>query len=170
MNRFSNLLVLASLVVLVFACTNKQDQQYSEIKTLEEEVYSMKMLDKAKGTQLIDAYVEFAKEHPSDTVSGEFLFKAGEIAMNLKMASQALLYYDKVIANYPDYDKVAESLFLKAFIYENQLSDLVNAEKYYKEFIIKYPNHTLRKDADASLKYLGKSPEELIQIFQEKNK
>lgn len=170
MNRFSKLLVLAFLMVFVYACANKKDQQFTEIKTLEEEVYSMKALDRAKGTQLIDAYVEFSTEYPADTASGEFLFKAAEIAMNLGMASQSLLYYDKVISNYPDYDKAPESLFLKAFIYENQLNDLVNAEKYYKEFIINNPEHPLRKDAEASLNYLGKTPEELIQIFQEKNK
>ncbi len=170
MNRIINLLVLVSLMVFVFACTNKQNKEYSEIKTLEEEVYSMKMLDKAKGTHLIDAYLQYAKEYPKDTISGEFLFKAAEVAMNLGMANQALLYYDKVIINYPNFDKVSESLFLKAFVYENQLNDLVNAEKYYKEFIINYPDHPLRKDAEASLNYLGKTPEELIQIFQEKNK
>ena len=65
--------------------------------------------------------------------------------------------------------KAPECLFLKAFVFENQLNNLKDAEILYKEFIASYPNHPLTDDAVASLEYLGKSPEELVRMFQEKN-
>lgn len=169
MKKYIIFLVTVLFVGLILSCTSKKQNKYNEVKALENEVYSMKMLDKDKGTQLIDAYVDYAKEYTEDTAAAEFLFKAGDIAMNMGMGSQAILYYDKVMVLFPDFEKVPESMFLKAFIYENQLGDLQQAEKFYKLFIEKYPVHVLAKDAKASLMYLGKSPEELIKIFQEKN-
>lgn len=163
--------ILFVIGVSIFAsCSNGKTKEYKSIISLEEEVYSMKMVDKEKGTDLIDAYVEYANTYPKDTASVYFLFKAGDIAMNMNMASQAILYYDKVLVMDPDFRKAPESLFLKAFIYENQLGDLVQAKKYYELFLEKYPKHVLAKDAKASLLYLGKSPEELIKMFQEMNK
>jgi len=148
---------------------NALNEERESIKKMEGEVYNAKTLDKAKGFALIDAYVSYSKDHPKDTLSAEYLFKAADIAMNLQTGSQAILYYDKILSNYPNFNKRPECVFLKAFIYENQLGDLKEAEKQYKEFIKTYPDHTLAKDAKASLEYLGKSPEELIKIFQEKN-
>lgn len=169
MKRHGFIISTVLIIGLTWSCTNKKENKYSEIKALEEEVFSMKMLDKIKGVQLVDAYVEYAKDFPEDTASAVFLFKAGDIAMNMGMGNQAVLYYDKVMNQFPEFEKVPESLFLKAFIYENQLGDLKHAEKFYKLFLEKYPSHVLAKDAKASLMYLGKSAEELIKIFQEKN-
>lgn len=164
---------LAAIIVgiIVFtACTNQKEKDLNDIKKAEEELYSKNTLDRSMGTDIIDMYLAYAKEYPEDTLSPELLFKAGEVAMNLNLGNQAILYYNKVLANYPGYVKVPECVFLKAFIYENQLGQIKEAERYYNQFIEKYPDHPMVKDARASLKYLGKTPEELIKIFQEQNK
>lgn len=166
----NKVILFIGFIALIGACTNSKNSEYKSILNLEEEVYSMKMVDKAKGADLINAYVGYAKTYPNDTASIHFLFKAGDIAMNMNMGSQAVLYYDKVLVMDPEYRKAPECLFLKAFIYENQMSDLEQAKKYYELFLEKYPDHVLAKDAKASLMYLGKSPEELIKMFQEMNK
>lgn len=169
MNIFSKIALLVTVTILIASCSSKIEQKYKQIADLENEVFSMKTLDREKGTSLINAYVEFSEDYPQDTSSVHFLFKAGDIAMNMGMGSQAILYYDKVLVLFPDYYKAPECVFLKAFIFENQLNNLEEAEKFYKLFIEKYPNHVLAKDAEASLKYLGKSPEELMEIFQGMN-
>lgn len=169
MTNFKLALLIFGISLVLFSCTNKNSKQYKAVKALEEEVFSMKMLNREKGTELIDAYVNFSKEYPKDTATAGFLFKAGDIAMNMNMGSQAILYYDKVLTLFPDFEKAPESLFLKAFVYENQLGDLEQAEKFYNAFLDKYPKHILAKDAKASLMYLGKSPEELIKLFQQQN-
>lgn len=167
--RMNRVFLVVIVLAIVVGCTNSKTKEYNSILNLEEEVYSMKMVDKEKGYQLIDAYVAYAKAHPKDTASVNFLFKAGDIAMNMEMPGQAILYYDRVLVMDPDFRKAPESLFLKAFIYENQMGDLEQAKKFYELFLEKYPTHVLAKDAEASLKYLGKSPEELIKMFQEMN-
>ena len=81
---------------------------------------------------------------------------------------QAILYYDKITYTYPKFRKIAYCYFLEGFVYENQMNDLINAKKYYTLFITKYPTHPLTKDAKILIENLGKSPEELIKGFEEK--
>jgi tetratricopeptide (TPR) repeat protein len=53
------------------------------------------------------------------------------------------------------------------YVYENNLGELAKAEEIYKKFLELYPDNDFADDAEISLKYLGKSPEELIEIFQQ---
>lgn len=171
MNTFKIISLSLFISVIINSCnTTSKDKQLNAIGSLEKELYSSQSIDREKGLHMIDTYVNFSKQYPEDTTSAVFLFKAAEIAMNLQLGTQSIYYYDKIISNFPNFYKTAECLFLKAFIYENQLGDLKSAEKFYSQFISEYPNHPLAKDADASIKYLGKSPEELIKMFQEQNK
>jgi TolA-binding protein len=114
-------------------------------------------------------YADFAKQFPEDTASANYLYKAAEISMNLQLGVKAIGYYDDLLSAYPNYSKKAECIFLKAFIYENQLNNLEEAKKYYTQFLDEFPTHQLAKDAEASLKYLGKSAEELVEMFQQIN-
>ncbi len=171
MKKLKLAIVLVLFTSLVSSCQkNAKQKQLESIKVLEKELYGAQTLDRDKGMHMIDTYVNFSKQYPEDTASAGFLFKSAEIAMNLHLGSQAITYYDKIMSNYSDYRKAPECLFLKAFVYENELNDMTNAEKYYKQFLAEYPTHPLAKDAEASIKYLGKSPEELVKMFQEMNK
>ncbi len=58
-------------------------------------------------------------------------------------------------------------MFLKGYVYENDLRDLETAKKIYEEFLVKYPDDEFADDAEISIKNLGKSPEELIKEFEE---
>jgi TolA-binding protein len=167
---FSALMAVFFILILGSCQQDPKKGQIKAIKEKEKQLYGNLEFDKTQGFQLIDAYVNFSNQYTSDTLSAVYLYKAGEIAMNLLAGSQAILYFDKVISNFPTFSKVPECVFLKAFVFENQLNDLTKAEQYYNQFIDQYPNHILAKDAKASLEYLGKSPEELVKIFQEKNK
>jgi len=163
------LIILSAIMISVSCSKNTKEKQVESIQKLEQELYADQTLDREKGLHMIDTYVNYSKQYPQDTLSADFLFKAGELAMNLNLGSQSIYYYDKLLSNYPDYHKAAECVFLKAFIYENQMNNLKMAEKFYNLFLDTYPNHPLAKDATASLKYLGKSPEELVKMFQEMN-
>ena len=101
--------------------TSKKKQDIENIKAAEKVLYASDMLDRDKGLAIVQQYVDFAKEYPADTLSATYLFKAAEIAMNLNVGSQSVLYFDKILTNYPDYSKVPESMFLKAFVLENQI-------------------------------------------------
>ena len=79
------------------------------------------------------------------------------------------MLYDEILDDYPDFEKAPTVLFLKAFVYDDQLQDYTNAKKYYELFLEKYPNNEFTDDAEISLKNLGKTPEELIEEFQKNN-
>ena len=164
-------ILVFTLVILftITSCSNSKKKLNDNISTLEKELYDSLSLDKTKGENLINLYVDFAKQFPEDTASANYLYKAAEISMNLQLGVQAIGYYDNLLNAYPNYSKKAECIFLKAFIYENQLNDLEEAKKYYTQFLEGYPTHPLAKDAEASLKYLGKSAEELVEMFQQMN-
>ena len=157
------------LITLLFlsGCQSPEQKAIDEIDTLEKEIFSDEgMLDRNRVDELINIYVEYADQFKEDTLSPEYLFKAGDIAMNTNRSHQAIRYYSRIIDEYPEYRKVPEALFLKGYVYENNLGRLDKAEEIYTEFLDKYPDNDFADDAEVSLKYLGKSPEELIELFQ----
>ena len=162
--------VATILLILATACQSARQKSLDNIKTTEEEVYSENgMIDRNRVDELIGVYVGFASDFPDDSLSPEYLFKAADIAMNTKRSREAIRYYDSILINYPDYRKAPEALFLKGYVYENNLGRLDKAKEIYEKFLKMYPDNEFADDAEVSLKYLGKSPEELIEIFQQEN-
>jgi len=164
--KFKFLFVII-ICFFVSSCVSNKQKQIINIQQLEGEFYQLKSIDQPLGTQLVEAYVQFADQFQDDTLCPVYLFKAADVAMNLEMSEQAIQYFEKVNEKYPEFEKAPECLFLVAFIYENKLHDMQNAEKFYKDFLDQYPEHVLASDARAALKYLGMSPEELVRLFQE---
>lgn len=142
-----------------------------EINKLEKELFgeSATVPDMEKAGQLATYYVEYAELHPNDSVSPMFLFKAADINMNRNNPKLTIALFNKILSNYPKYENVPTVMFLKGFVYEDQLNDYVNAKKCYLEFLDSFPDSDFADDAMISLKNLGKSPEELIKEFEMKN-
>ena len=165
----SFLLLTVSLILVLFnACQSPRQDAIENIKTTELEIFSENgMIDRNRVDELIETYVSFADEFPQDTLAPEYLFKAGDIAMNTNRSRQAIRSYDRIITDYPDYRKTPEALFLKGYVYENNLGRLDKAKEIYEAFLVLYPENEFADDAEVSLKFLGKSPEELIEIFQQ---
>ncbi len=169
MTRF--LTIISALILLTVACsTDPKTEATKNITKLEKELYADQMIDREKGITLINSYVAYSKDYPQDSISPMYLFKAGEIGMNLQLGEQSINFFKKASSLQDNFSKEPECVFLSAFIYENQLGNLEQAEALYRFFLKKYPTHPLAKDAEASILYLGKSPEELIKMFQEQNK
>ena len=167
------ILKLAAFISIVFfACSSPKENKESQINVLEENLFSdeNKMVDKNKANELIAAYFEFADEFPENEQSPAYLFKAGDMSMNLNMPRKAIQVFDRILKDYPDFQKAPQCLFLKGYVYENSLGELGEAKKIYEEFLIKYPDDDFADDAEVSIKNLGKSPEELIKEFEEQAK
>lgn len=170
MKKLPNHLLFAGILVtfLFTACQSPRNKSIEAIGNTEGEIFSENgMIDRNRVDELIDAYVGFADEFPEDTLAPDYLFKAGDISMNTNRSRQAIRYYDRIITDYPNYKKTPEALFLKGYVYENNLGRLDKAKEIYEAFLELYPDNEFADDAEVSLRFLGKSPEELIEIFQQ---
>lgn len=167
MNRIFCLSLMLALMVLGTSCS-RENKMEKQIQGLEKEIFSdqEQSVDLDKTAKLVDTYIAYADAYPQNRKAPEYLFNAGNVAMNLLDPQKAITLFDRIMTSYPDYEKIPHCLFLKAFIYENQLNQLGKAEMLYREFLEKHPGHEFADDAELSLKNLGKSPEELLDQFQ----
>lgn len=92
----------------------------------------------------------------SSTKSEEEYYQAATDAYAKEDFSGAAENFKKLIEKYPTGKKYSESLFMLGFINANNLENFTEAEKYYSEFIKKFPEHDLADDAQYELDMLGK--------------
>ncbi len=170
--KILKIVLFLGVAILVLACTSSKQKSKDYIERLIKELYAdtVTVIDPNKATELVKEYENYAESYPDDMNSPEYLFKAAHIAMNSVSGRQAIEIFRKIMITYPDYEKTPECLFFIAYIYDNTIQDLDEAKIIYQEFIDKYPENEFADDAQASIKNLGKSPEELIREFEEKLK
>ena len=168
--KISYLLLFAFAVGLT-ACTRPQEKLAAQIKEQEESLFAgnqSQILDTSKANAIVNLYLAYADQYPDDTLSADMLFKAGDITNGLGRIEDAITFFGRV-QRYPNYQRTPDALFLQGFITENTVGNPDAAKSYYDKFLQQYPNHKLAEDVKMSIKNLGKSPEELIQMFEANN-
>ncbi len=157
--------------LMIISCSSPRDKAEKKIIGLETTIYSdtTGVIDKTKVSDLIVQYVDFADKYPDDPKTPDFLYSAANVSMNLMDSQKAIEIFDRLLVEYPNYNKASECLFMKAFIYDNNLQDFDKAKEFYMEFLEMYPDDEFADDAKASIDNLGKSLEEIIQEFEQKN-
>ncbi len=157
--------------IIIYSCgANKgKKQMRQEIVRQETSLLSDSLgpIDRLKAQEMIQTYENFVNSYPEDSLAPEYLFKGGEIAMNLEMSGRAIEGFQRILNNYPNFNKAALCIFLQAFIYENQMQQYDTAKSLYLEFLEKYPSHDLAEDAIVSIQNMGKSLEELIKSWED---
>ena len=96
----------------------------------------------------------------------EELFAEAQEFAYVGMYAHAIEDYKLFLKLFPKSDKCSNVKFLIAFTYHNNLDDLDNATKEYKEFIKQYPESPLKVSAEFELKNIGKTIEE-IEMFKD---
>lgn len=171
MQKIKNVIWLALSLSIMIACSTPQEKKEAQIKGLEDELFADETnIDKVKSAELIKAYIAYADEFPDDDNAANNLFKAADMSMNMNRPHQAIQLFNRILKDYPDYEKAPQCLFLKGYVHENNLNDLESARRIYTEFLEKYPDDDFADDAEVSIKNLGKTPEELIKEFEEQAK
>ncbi len=170
MRKISLVISILSLFIIQ-ACQSPKDKSFGEIKKLEKQLMSsMERTNDSVAMVLIEKYTDYAHQYKDDPLTPEFMFKSAELCNAMGMPGKSINTYYAINLEYPGYTRAPESLFLCGFIAETSEADTLKAKKFYQEFIQKYPNHKLAKDAESSLRYLHMSPEEMIREFEAKNK
>ncbi len=156
----------------------KEDQKEAYIKTinsLEAKIFdnndSEKDIneDRKNAHLLLQNYTEYYNRFPNDPKSADFLFKAGNLALGLGKPRQAIKLFRTTHDGFPSYNKKVEALNMVAFIYDTKLHQKDEARAYYQFIITNYPDHKLAKDAEAAIRTLEMTDEELIEYFKKKN-
>lgn len=156
---------------------------------------SNKGLNRQTAHMLERQYFNYIKRFPKSEFTPNYCFEGGKLASTLGETPDAVEFWLTIIDNYPDYRLYPETMLLLAVEYENKMPiyiqnppkkekrtaklqlkverfDLMKtdwlkeAEKMYNAFLAKYPNHVLSEQARASLKYLGKSPNEVVSGYK----
>jgi tetratricopeptide (TPR) repeat protein len=176
---FKKVFIAMLFATFLYACGSSEEnveitsEQWQEkIKLMEQSMFNSndKMFNDSIAVAVIEAYDEFAALFPQDPQTPDFLFKAGEVSLGLGKPLQSMSYFTKVYDKYPTYERASYSLFLQAYVLDNHLHDDVRAGELYTQFMEKFPEHPMAKDAEFSIHNLGKSDEELIKEFEEKNR
>lgn len=167
--------LFAIVVSLLFAaCNSSGGSQDLASKITEAESAFAKntgssALDPNLAKTAIEAYEAYAKALPTDDKTPMYLFKSAEMHRSLRQYNEAIAIYDRIQKDYSSFEKAPHSLFLTGFTYENDLKDLEKAKTAYESFLKTYPEHELADDVQFSLSNLGKSPDDIIKAFTEKN-
>jgi len=171
MRKYTLLSIVLVLAVLS-SCSPSREKSVQTITKLENQLFAQTSagFDNVKADSLLKDYEAFMKRFPEDSVTLKYNFKAANLAMNMGNSAHAIELFDQFIQKYPDHPKAAVSMFFKGYIYENQLRNLDKAKEIYLQFIEKYPTGDFSNDARVALKNLGKSPEEMVKEFEEKQK
>ncbi|MEI6750231.1 MAG: tetratricopeptide repeat protein [Bacteroidales bacterium] len=163
---FSLIILIAALFV---ACGSPRKHAVDRITILEKQLSAKSgKPDTAKVETLALAYSDFVRQFPKDSLSPEYLLRAGGVLMNAGDAIKAIQSLDQITQKYNTSRQAPQALFLLGFIYENMLGNIGKAGESYREFLTRYPKHDLADDAQASLNNLGKTPEELLREFEAK--
>lgn len=107
----------------------------------------------------------YALLKPNDAKSPDYLYHAGETARAIRSFPKAIQIYNWIKEAFPQYDKLSQVLFLKAFTYDNDLENKTKAKSLYEEFLRKYPEDDFADDTQFLLENLGKDDEEIIKEF-----
>jgi len=110
----------------------------------------------------------FSVRFGDDEHAAEYVYWGAKAARAAQRANKAIKMYDIIINKYPSYEKAPEAMFLKGFIYDEDLNDKEKAKAAYEALIGKFPTHRLAKDAAVLMEQLYMTDDELIDFLKQK--
>lgn len=154
--------LLAFAAVLMVACGPSREDRINQIEDFEDSIFEIAIAaDPDVADQLTQMYVDFADKYPNDSLSPEYLMKAAEVQGNVLHTERSVELFDRIIADYPDFEDVSMCYFLKGNSLELN-SQIEEAKAAYEEFLAKYPNHYMADQTRKMIPLLGMSYEEML--------
>lgn len=163
MKKITPILIVAFALVIAGCKPNLT----KEIAKLEKQAFATDVaVSQQVAERLVDVYCRFATQNPDSQASAEYLFKAVDVSMNLDNPQKTIGIIDRLLDEYPEYQKTPTALFLKGFIYETRFGNYDQARAAYEKYLELYPNGELAADCRASINNLGLTPDELVKMFE----
>src|SRR4051812_36246847 len=163
---------LAIMVLVAFgACNPKASKLRNSIDAKEKDLMEKAKTGKADTAAvnaLLKEYEDYAVRYPEDTLGAVYLFKAADFYRYMHKPLRSIELYSQIYEKYPTVSRRPYALFLQGFIFENEVGNPHAAEVLYQKFLKQYPEHPIANDVKITLANLGKSPEQMMQEFEEK--
>jgi len=161
-------IALLGLVLGFISCGTGKDKEAQQITALENRLYALEpnAFTTERADSLLNAYESYIKKHKTDTLAPAYLLKSASLASNTGKPDRAIQMYDQLIRQYPKDFHVPLACFMKAFVMENNVGDILKAKDLYLVFIKQYPDHELADDAEMAIKNLGKTPDQIIREIE----
>ncbi len=129
-------------------------------------------LDAVEIVSYSEEQLQFAEDllanYPQAAELDKWLFEGGKAGRTSGEYERGIKLFDAYLSGGYQ-EKAAEALFLKGFIYDEDLKAKEKAEGCYKELLEKYPNHELADDAQALLDQLYMTDQQIIDMLMQKN-
>ena len=163
MKKTFQIVLLAVLAFGMMACGEKKltqdDLKKAELTLLGEQGD----LNKEAAPAVVEKFCKFVEQSPDDATAPEWLFKAMQIEIKLEESEKAIELCNKLVENYPSYEKVPVALVMTASeVYDSQLHDIDQARATYEKVISDYPDSEWAKTAEQMIGFLGLTPEEML--------
>ena len=169
MTCMKRILFVLFIATAMLSCNNQEKERTNILELEKNMVDGNGVLNVASADKLIEAYLNYANQFPNDEISPDFLFKAVDIsvAYNALNPQKTIDITNVLINNYPDFEMTPMAMFIKGFVYENQMNNYEKALDTYHHFLDKYPNNPMAADVEASIRNIGIPLDELIKTFEQ---
>jgi outer membrane protein assembly factor BamD (BamD/ComL family) len=147
-----------------------KEQMIKTIDSLETELENKNLLpgDLAMG-DLIKKYEAFTERYPADLEhTPEYLYKTAALCRAVDLPVKAIKIYDKIIDDFPNWEKAPEVAFLQAFTYDEDLKKPQLAKEQYQEVIDRFPGDQWAVQAEQRLQTVEMSDDELVEFLRKK--
>lgn len=106
--------------------------------------------------------------HAKDTLTSDFLFKAGKLATTIGNQEKAIECFQWIYSVLPDSKEAPSAKFTHAFTLDNQMGKKEEAKVLYEEFLQQYPDHHFADDTQFQLNNLGKGDAEILEELKKR--
>lgn len=123
--------------------------------------------------EALKAYTDFTTLYPKDSLTADYLFKAGQVAESTGNYKQAAIYLETILDQHKGYKEYAAACFYTANLYDNHLENVDNgaarAKQLYEFIISKYPGTKWAEDSKVLMSFIGKSDDQLMEEIIKKS-
>lgn len=160
------------LAMMVAAGCSSGDKELERISSLQIKVDSLLSekpvlgpTDRELVNELVNEYLVYAEANPEDSLASAYTFEAAGLKARIPDMEACIELYTLVYENYPDSRYAPLSMMAVGGIYDVTLGKPDIARPVYEMLLEKYPLEANEYGIPNTLKTLGLSPEESLELI-----